>query len=212
MKNFAGLGLGLFVAFLVVMLPLYVLIFGMSFGMALVTEFVEPEFVGVFSALVQLMTSVVALVAGSFLAGGICDVALRTARGETTSIGQFFGGGRFFVSFVVAGILFNLVCAIGYLLCIVPGVIAGLGLSMYGFCIVDRGMSPVDALKESWRLTTGHKTSIFVFGLLALLVAVAGAMACGLGLYLVAMPVIVVAAAYIYLRLRGEQPRLIGGT
>jgi uncharacterized membrane protein len=210
MKNFVGLGLGLFVAVLVVMLPVYVMVFGMSFAMALASEFVEAEFIGVFHILIQIVTGVVALVAGSFLGGGICDVALRTARGETTSIGQLFGGGRFFVSFLIAGILFNFVTSIGYLLCFVPGVIAALGLCMYGYCIVDRGMSPVDALKESWRLTTGHKLSLFVFGLLAIVVAIAGVLACVLGLYLVAMPVIVVASAYVYLKLRGEQPKLIG--
>jgi uncharacterized membrane protein len=89
-------------------------------------------------------------------------------------------------------------------------VIVALGLSLFGFCIVDRGMSPVDALKESWRLTNGHKMGLFVFGLLSFLVVLAGYVACFIGAALVSAPVLLVANAYIYLKLKGEQPRLIG--
>lgn len=207
MKNFVNLGLGIFVAYLVVMVPVWIVSAGFGFVAGLVAQELDPDIATFMSIGIQIFTSLIGLVAGAFLAGGITDVALRTARGEKTTIGQFFGGGRYFGSFLLGNILLTLAVAIGYVLCIVPGVIVALGLSQFGFCIVDRGMGAVDALKESWRLTTGQKGRIFVYGLLGALVFIAGAIACLLPAYLVSMPVVLIGAGYAYLNMKGETPR-----
>ena len=210
MKNFVGLGVGFFVTMLIVIVPIGLVVGVFAFSANLLLEFLDAEFLPTFMMIAYAGMGLYSLIAGSFLAGGIMDVALRTARGEMTTIGQFFKGGRFFGSFLVAGILLSILVSIGSMLCVVPGVILYFGLSQTYFIIVDRGMSPVDALKESWRMTMGHKMTIFVFNLLGFLVALAGELACYIGVYLVSVPVILIGQAYIYLKLKGEQPRLIG--
>ncbi len=89
------------------------------------------------------------------------------------------------------------------ILLIVPGVIVALGLSMTTLCIVDKDLGTIDAMKESWRITTGQKGGLFVYGLLAFALLLAGVLACCLGT-LVAAPVAAIGLAYIYLRLTGQ--------
>lgn len=45
--------------------------------------------------------------------------------------------------------------SIGMMLCLVPGIILALGWSFAVPLVVDRDLAPIDALKESWRITTG---------------------------------------------------------
>jgi uncharacterized membrane protein len=208
MKNFAGVSLPIFVALLIVGVPTYIVTMVFGAMTTVMAEHIEPTFLPILSVGVQGVVGVAALVVGSYMAGGITELALRTARGETTSFGIVFSGGKYFGSMLVGTLGFYIAYAIGLALCIVPGVIVALGLMPFWFVIVDEKLSGIDALKRAWALTSGHKMSIFVFFLLVILVYIAGILACFIGAYLVSIPMLVVAQAYIYLRLKGEQPRL----
>ncbi|HEX7444847.1 MAG TPA: hypothetical protein VF300_00510, partial [Methanothrix sp.] len=69
------------------------------------------------------------------------------------------------VNYLVAGFFYGLMVVIGLLLLIVPGIYLGLKYQFFGYLIVDRGMGPFEALKESGRLTDGAKKDLFVFWL-----------------------------------------------
>ena len=47
---------------------------------------------------------------------------------------------------------------------------------------MDRKMDPVDAVKESWRMTRGRTGDIFLMGLLAALIWIAGIICLGVGI------------------------------
>jgi len=55
------------------------------------------------------------------------------------------------------------IVSIGTLLFIIPGVIAFLGLYFMEYLVIDKDMSIIDALKESWRITSGFRLGIFFF-------------------------------------------------
>ena len=76
--------------------------------------------------------------------------------------------------FVARSICASIVVVLGSILCLVPGIIVGLGISQYSYLVVDQGLGGVDALKKSWEMTNGHKMNLFLFGLLAFLVVIAG--------------------------------------
>ncbi|WP_437797543.1 hypothetical protein [Sorangium sp. So ce693] len=154
-------------------------------------------------AAIQFLMQGVALVVGAYFAGGMNNLLLKVARGEPYSFSDVLGGGRWFLSILGAQLLTGLAVGVGTLLLIVPGVILGLGLSMTTLVIVDKNLGAIDAMKESWRITTGHKGGIFVYGLLACALVLAGVLACCLGT-LVAGPVVAIGLAYIYLRLTGQ--------
>ncbi|WP_437296698.1 YciC family protein [Sorangium sp. So ce426] len=152
---------------------------------------------------VRLFLQIVGFVIFSYFLGGMTSLSLKVARGQPYSFSDLLGGGQWFLSILGAGFLTTIATYIGMFLLIVPGVIVSLGLSMTYLCIVDRNLGAIDAMKESWRITTGHKGGIFVYVLLACALALAGALACCLGVF-VAAPVITIGLTYIYLRLTGQ--------
>jgi len=69
------------------------------------------------------------------------------------------------LNYVIASIAYGLMVMVGFLLLIVPGIFLALKYQFYGYLITDRGMGPIEALKESGRLTEGAKKDLFVFWL-----------------------------------------------
>ena len=148
--------------------------------------------------------SIIDWVIGSFMAGGMITFMLKVARGEPYDFGDIFRGGSFFVNILVAKLLVGIAVVFGLALLIVPGVILALGLGMTNMLIVDRNMGAVDAMKESWRITTGHKGSLLVYCLLAFGLMLLGLLACCLGI-LVVIPIVEIGWIFIYLRITGQQ-------
>jgi uncharacterized membrane protein len=196
------LALGLFVTFFF----LYVFIFGGSFTAAFLTERgVVDRDVGDVVRLASFGAgSIVWLIVLSFMLGGLASTALKAARGQPTSFGDPFSGGRYFVPSLVASIVGSIAYTIGAALCIVPAFIVGTGLVLYPVLIVDQGLSGVDALKRSWEMTKGHRLNIFLFWLISIFVILAGELACFFGVFLISYPLLLVAGAWIYLRIKGE--------
>lgn len=209
-KDFAGVGLPIAVAFLVANLPGWLI--GFVYGMmaSVVAEYVDPSFLVALNGLVQATSSILGLVLGAYISGGVTAFVLKVARGQPVVFSDVFSGGKYLGRMLVAVFCGGLAVGLGSILCLVPGIIVGLGISQYTYLVVDQGLSGIDALKQSWEMTKGHKMNIFVFGLLGIGVVIAGALACGIGVLLGSMPILMHAAAYIYLNLRGERPQLRG--
>jgi len=66
------------------------------------------------------------------------------------------------VYFLILMVLMNIVLTIGYFLLIVPGIILTLMLQPAPFLVIERGMDPISAIKESINMTNGHKMNLFV--------------------------------------------------
>jgi uncharacterized membrane protein len=210
MKNFAGVVLPLIAAMVVAGIPAGV-VYGLIVVMTAVgSNVLDPDVMALLSYVLMGVLGIAILLSQSWIMGGVTKFLLRVTRGDVPPLGEVFTGMPFLGRLFIGNLLFFVGYYIGALLCVVPGVIFALGCSQWMYLVVDRGLSPVDALKASWALTTGHKGSLFLFFLLSSLVAVAGYIACGVGIF-VAIPIIQLAQAYVYLRLQGEQPRLPAG-
>lgn len=68
-----------------------------------------------------------------------------------------------------AGILAGIITAIGFLLLIIPGIIAIAAFAFGGYLVVDKGARPVAALKESVRLTKGYRLKVLLIFLIGFL-------------------------------------------
>jgi preprotein translocase subunit SecY len=90
-----------------------------------------------------------------------------------------------------------IVILFGLILFIVPGIVAGVALLFTSYLIIDRDLGPVDAMKESLRITNGHRWNIVLFLLLATGLNILGALFFGIGL-LVTIPVSALALVHIY--------------
>jgi uncharacterized membrane protein len=92
------------------------------------------------------------------------------------------------------------VVAFGLVLLIVPGIILAIKYVFYDYLIIDKELGPLEALRESSRITGGVKWQLFIFMLLVFLINFAGILFFGVGL-LLTIPATTIATAYVYRRL-----------
>jgi hypothetical protein len=165
---------------------------------------IDADAIAVLNLAFQGVSTTFGLVIGAFMMGGFVTTALKACRGQPTSFGDVFSGGRYFGRMLVGMIVSFILIAVGMVLCIVPGIIVALGIGLYNMLIVDQDMAGVDAVKKSWEMTKGHKLNIFLFGLIGIGVFLAGVLACGVGAVLVSLPMWWIGITSIYLRIKGE--------
>jgi len=82
-------------------------------------------------------------------------------------------------------------------------VMAGLALIFATYFIVDRDLGPIVAIKESVRVTKGHRWQLFILAIALILINILGAIALLVGL-LVSIPVSLLAIAHAYRKLSGK--------
>ncbi len=165
---------------------------------------IEQSVQSILSIVASSVGGIVSLLVSAFMMGGLATTALKAARGQPTSFGDPFSGGRYFGQMFVAELAVFVCVFLGALLCLVPGIIVGLGTCLYALALVDRNLAGIEAAKQSWEMTKGHRMNIFVFALIGLGVFFAGVLACGIGALLVSMPMGYVGLAAVYLRIKGE--------
>ena len=96
---------------------------------------------------------------------GLLSIALNFRDGKTPEIEDLFRNYRLFLKYFAASIIYGLMVAVGSIFLIVPGIYLALKYMFYGYLIVDKGLGPIDALKESGRMTEGAKKDLLVFWL-----------------------------------------------
>lgn len=103
-------------------------------------------------------------------------------------------------------LIVGIVTIVGFILFVIPGIIAIVMLCFTQFLVVDKGLGPIPAIKESYRLSKGHWLQIFLFLLVLLVMNIIGALLILVGL-LVSIPVSIIAFAHVYRKisaLKGE--------
>jgi len=108
-----------------------------------------------------------------------------------------------FWRYLGAAILTWLIVTVGFLLLIVPGVIAALGLYFASYFVIDRGAGPINALKQSWHMTKGHKWQLFLFSLVLIGLNLLGLLALVIGIF-VTVPITWLAVTHAYRTLASQ--------
>ena len=144
---------------------------------------------------------IISLIASTIVTIAYARLALSTVAGAHVGWNGLWAPQHFF-SALGAGILQFVIIIVGFILLIVPGVIAGLLLCFTQIALVDKNLSPVEALKESYRLARPHLWQLFLFMLSLLLLNLIGLIALVIGL-LVTIPVSLISVAYVYKKLSG---------
>ncbi len=102
-----------------------------------------------------------------------------------------------YLPYLAATLLTAAIVVVGLVLLIVPGIIAAVALLFVKFIIVDRKLSPIEALKESVRITKGNRMTLFLFVLAIAVINIVGAILLLVPL-LVTIPVSSLAMVYAY--------------
>ncbi len=102
-----------------------------------------------------------------------------------------------FLKYLGTVILYALAAAVGLVLLIIPGVIAMLALQFGHYAVIDRNLGPIEALKESMRITRGNLWELLVLFAFIVALNIAGALALLVGLF-VTVPVSWLAIVHAY--------------
>ena len=102
-----------------------------------------------------------------------------------------------FWKYVGVSLLLLIILIPAYILLIVPGIILTLMFLFAGLIVMDKGMGPVEALKESARITKGNRGALLLLLLAIIGINLLGLIALIVGL-LVSIPVTLFALVHAY--------------
>jgi uncharacterized membrane protein len=137
------------------------------------------------------------LVVTTFIDLGVVAVVLKVFDApESAQFGDLWHPQQY-LPYLGATILTAITVVIGLILLIVPGIIAAVMLLFVKFIVVDRHMGPIEAMKESARITKGHRMNLFLFVLAIAVLNIIGAVLLVLPL-LVTIPISMLAMVYAY--------------
>lgn len=127
----------------------------------------------------------------------IVRAMLRMVDGGRPVLEDLFLYDRSFWLYFFGLCLYTIVTVVGTVLFILPGIYFSLRYGQYLYIIADRQLGPIDAFRESARLTNGVKWQLLGLGFLSYLLIVVGLLVVVIGV-VVAIPVAALASAYVY--------------
>ncbi|HYZ66772.1 MAG TPA: YciC family protein, partial [Mycobacterium sp.] len=122
---------------------------------------------------------------------------------QPVTVGSFFKP-RYVGAVILATIIVGILTSIGYALCIIPGIAVSIFTLFTTVAVVDRNMSPIDAIKHSVEITRANFGQVLLAWLLTGVIALVGSLVCGIGL-IVALPFAALFLVYTYRKLSGGQ-------
>ena len=177
---------------------LLVIVFIINFIPGLISEYLNENLVGLI-ILINLAAWVLQVIIGM----GLIKIGLNFVDGKKSEIGDLFSCVNLFIKYFLGSLLYGLIVLGGLILLIVPGVIWAIKYQFFSYYIVDKGMGPLDAIKNSGKITDGAKGTLFIFGLVLGLINLLGALALLVGLF-VTIPIAMVAMAYVFRKLEAQ--------
>jgi lipoprotein-releasing system permease protein len=170
--------------------------YGVAFGLTKLMMRLRP---GLPVGLLPLLSALLlALLLNSFFQVGLVRMWCASARGNRPRFGLLFRGGDRLLPLLGALVLRALLVTVAFVPLILPGVVLALGFSLAEFYVVDRGLSPVAALRASWDASVGKKGRVMLYLLGAFFLLLLGYLVVVLGA-LVAVSVISLGLTVIYL-------------
>lgn len=105
----------------------------------------------------------------------------------------------------VLAVLLTAVCVIvGLILFIIPGLIVAIMFAFVKLIVVDKGLGPIEAMRESARITKGYRWELFALFLLLILLNILGLVCLIVGL-LVTIPITMLSTVHAYRTLENIQ-------
>jgi uncharacterized membrane protein len=153
------------------------------------------------------LSTAISIIVDMLITIGLIKISLKFCDNEKAKISDLFSSSHLFFNFLIGNLLYALIIIGGFILLIIPGIIWSIKYRFFNYFIVDKGLGPIEALKESARITKGNKWNLFLFGLLLVLINILGALALLVGLF-VTIPTTMIANAFVYRKLLSQTETL----
>ena len=145
----------------------------------------------------QLVVQVVIMAISLPVMAGIFIICMKQLKGHPVEFGDAFSAFGKTGKLLLTSILMNIMIMIGFLLLIIPGIYLGIAYMMAIPLVVDRDMSPWDAMETSRKAVTKHWFKFFLFMLVMSLIMAISMIPLGLGL-IWTVPMMAVGFAVMY--------------
>jgi uncharacterized membrane protein len=149
------------------------------------------------NALPGFLGFLLSLITSTLLYAGMLNLFLKAHEDVASAHYQDLWHPKPFLNYLGLSILLMLIVGVGLILLIIPGIILALMFFAAGYLVIDRHLTPINALKESARITKGNLWKLFFFFLASAGLSILGMLPLFLGLLVVA-PVIALASVHAY--------------
>ncbi|MBU3058036.1 hypothetical protein [Pseudomonas indica] len=199
-KGTKGIILGGFIIFYVVMFVAMTVV-GFVFGLV---GMMNPDSLGAM-IVGQLVVTIIATAATYPFLAGINMVGIRRAADQPVTFNEIFSHFGRTVPLIVAGLLMLLLIYVGMFLLIIPGIYLSVAYMLALPLVVERGLSPWQALEASRKAISQHWFKCFGLFLLLGLILSLSAIPLGIGL-IWTIPLFVVSIGVLYRTIFGVLP------
>jgi uncharacterized membrane protein len=167
--------------------------------------------IGVFmgmTVLFAIITSCVPLILQGPLMAGFHLAFMRKLVRGTVDIGDLFKGFNFFVPALIASLAIHVITFVGFLFCIIPGLVLA-AMYMFTFLfIIDKRMDFWEAMKASHEIVRNDYVGFTLFLITGGLVTLLGLLCLVVGIF-IAIPVVVAAITVAYKEIVGFEPTAV---
>ncbi len=137
---------------------------------------------------------------GIFAGVSILTVLFKIYDSGEASIHDIFSKYRIVLQYLVASVLYTAMVLAGLVLLVIPGVYWAVKYQFYKLFIVDKEMGPIEALRESGKITKGNMWNLIFLLLVLMGLNLFGAIIFGIGLF-ITIPVTLLAYIFVYKKL-----------
>lgn len=188
-------------------------LFGVPYALAFVTAAETPAVssysgdsqstmqFGAVSIILIVVAAIALWLASAAASSAIITGFLKIADGQPVTVATFLKPHRIGAMLALQTLMIAAVL-VGFVLCVVPGIIAVFLMMFAHFTLLDRGLSPIDAIKASVDIVKKNLVPVLLMYLINAAMRTAGQFACLIGL-LVAIPVGYLFQVYTYRLLSG---------
>jgi uncharacterized membrane protein len=162
----------------------------------------SPDSTGFLAIVWSGLLSAIAYVVMSIVQAGVWRAGLGVTRGERPEVSMLTRTDNI-VPYIITNVLVALGFFVGFILCVLPGLVWLLFTAYAPLLALDKGMEPVEAIKTSINRVKDNFGRVFLVLLVAYIVYIVGACLCGVGLLFTA-PIALVAIVYSYRALNQE--------
>lgn len=130
--------------------------------------------INLFLEMIPVLGQIVAPVLMFPLSMGFFVFAARKMKKQPTRFQDFFKGFDYFVPLVMVGILTSVLIVLGLFVFIIPGIYLAVAYLFSSMLIVDRKMSPWQAMETSRKVITKKWLQLFGLAIIVLAITIAG--------------------------------------
>jgi uncharacterized membrane protein len=113
--------------------------------------------------LLNLFLTLMLAMLNDLVTAGMLHLQLKVLDGLKISSNDIWQVLPVLIRYMVAGLLFKIIVAFGFICFLLPGIMWQIRFQFYGYFVIDKKMGPLEALKASSRLTQGVRMDLFLF-------------------------------------------------